>query len=338
MRSRYSTVGRRKKRLGDLLISANTLTQEQLDDALEKQKGSGRRLGEVLVELNYTTELEIAEAIAGQLSMDMVNLAEAKIEEDVIRLVGEVVLRKYTAIPLEYDSQNPNILRLAMSDPLNIIAIDDISIITNLQIEPVVATPSDIMDASEEAMKMAENYAKERAEQYGTEKDKPEEINDSVNSAPIVQLVSKIIEQAVRERASDIHIEALERNVRVRFRVDGMMKESMKYDIDLLPAITARLKIIGGMDISEKRIPQDGRITMMVDRREYDIRISVLPTVYGEKSVMRIASKTALNRGKAELGFAKDDMKKFDNILKNTHGIILVTGPTGVSLRRCTRC
>ncbi len=335
MRSRYSTVGRRKKRLGDLLISANTLTQEQLDDALEKQKGSGRRLGEVLVELNYTTELEIAEAIAGQLSMDMVNLAEAKIEEDVIRLVGEVVLRKYTAIPLEYDSQNPNILRLAMSDPLNIIAIDDISIITNLQIEPVVATPSDIMDAidrlygSEEAMKMAENYAKERAEQYGTEKDKPEEINDSVNSAPIVQLVSKIIEQAVRERASDIHIEALERNVRVRFRVDGMMKESMKYDIDLLPAITARLKIIGGMDISEKRIPQDGRITMMVDRREYDIRISVLPTVYGEKSVMRIASKTALNRGKAELGFAKDDMKKFDNILKNTHGIILVTGPTG---------
>jgi type IV pilus assembly protein PilB len=321
--------------LGDLLIDANTLTEEQLQDALAKQKGTGKRLGDMLIELKYTTEMEIAEAIAGQLNMDMVNLAEAKIEEDILRLVNEPVLRKYSAIPLEYDSQNPNILRLAMSDPLNIIAVDDISIITNLQIEPVVATPSDINDAierlygSEEAMKMAETYAKERAEQFGGKEKQEDDTDDSVNSAPIVQLTTKIIEQAVRERASDIHIEALERQVRVRFRVDGMMKESMKYDLDLLPAITARLKIIGGMDISEKRIPQDGRISMMVDRKEYDIRISVLPTVHGEKSVMRIASKTGLNRGKKELGFGQDDMQKFDTILKNSHGIILVTGPTG---------
>ncbi len=146
---------------------------------------------------------------------------------------------------------------------------------------------------------------------------------------PIVQLVKGMIDQAVRQRASDIHIEPMERQVRIRYRIDGALYEKAVYSIRLLPAIVARVKIIGGMDISEKRKPQDGRITQIVDRKEFDIRVSILPTVYGEKIVMRLTSKNALTKEKSQLGLKADELKKFDHILKHPHGILLVTGPTG---------
>jgi type IV pilus assembly protein PilB len=175
---------------------------------------------------------------------------------------------------------------------------------------------------------MAEVYAAERKEQLAKNQE-DESYDMDVSSSPVVLLVNSMIEQAARQRASDIHIEALERTVRVRFRIDGALYEKYKYDIHLLPAIIARLKIIGGMDISEKRKPQDGRITLVVDRIEYDIRVSILPTVYGEKCVMRLAQKKALTRNKKDLGLNPDDLRAFDNILKNPNGILLVTGPTG---------
>ncbi|HEX3021371.1 MAG TPA: GspE/PulE family protein, partial [Lachnospiraceae bacterium] len=214
-------------------------------------------------------------------------------------------------------------------------AFDDISIITSFQIEPVVATPKDVAAAIDryygnvEAMKVAERYTKERQEQYAAKEKVEEQQNEEVNNAPIVQLVTKIIEQAVRQRASDIHIEALDNQVRIRYRVDGVLKEVMRYEPELLSAIIARVKIIGGMDISEKRKPQDGRITSIVDRQEFDIRVSILPTVYGEKVVMRLTSKQNLTRNKKDLGFSEEELAKFDAILQNPHGIILVTGPTG---------
>jgi type IV pilus assembly protein PilB len=179
-----------------------------------------------------------------------------------------------------------------------------------------------------EAQKMADMYAAERKEQLAKTQE-ADTYNEDVNNSPVVLLVTSMIEQAARQRASDIHIEALERIVRVRFRIDGVLYEKSKYDIHLLPAIIARLKIIGGMDISEKRKPQDGRITQVVDRTEYDIRVSILPTVYGEKCVMRLAQKKALTRSKKDLGLPPDDLIAFDNILKNPNGILLVTGPTG---------
>jgi type IV pilus assembly protein PilB len=175
---------------------------------------------------------------------------------------------------------------------------------------------------------MADMYAAERKEQLAKTQE-ADAYNEDVNNSPVVLLVTSMIEQAARQRASDIHIEALERIVRVRFRIDGVLYEKSKYDIHLLPAIIARLKIIGGMDISEKRKPQDGRITQVVDRTEYDIRVSILPTVYGEKCVMRLAQKKALTRSKKDLGLPPDDLRAFDNILKNPNGILLVTGPTG---------
>ena len=170
-------------------------------------------------------------------------------------------------------------------------------------------------------------YRQEQADALGGGDE--DEVNEDIDNSPIVLLVKQIIEGGVRQRASDIHIEALESSVRVRYRIDGALKQVMSYDLSILAGITARIKIIGGMDIAEKRKPQDGRITIFVDRREFDVRVSILPTVYGEKTVMRLTSKDGLTKPKSGLGLDEDEIKVFDGILSNPHGIILVTGPTG---------
>lgn len=329
-------LGRRKKRLGDLLVDAGVITGEQLELALKEQGKRKEKLGLILVDLGFTTEHEIAEGLCEQLGMEMVSLHAICIPEEIIGLVNESVLRKYSLIPFSFGENNPNILKVAMADPMDIRAIDDLAIITNLQISPVVATPQEVAATIDryygnvEAMKVAEQYTREREEQYGRKNGKDELTGtDEVSQAPIVRLVTQIVEQAVHKRASDIHIEPMEHQVRIRFRIDGILQEEMRHDISLLPAIVARIKIVSGMDISEKRKAQDGRMTSIVDRREYDIRISVLPTVYGEKVVMRLTSKEGLTKSRQELGMFPDDLEKFNTILKHPHGIILVTGPTG---------
>jgi type IV pilus assembly protein PilB len=179
-----------------------------------------------------------------------------------------------------------------------------------------------------DAMAAAEQYRAE-LESEGLTKTEEEEINEDVENSPIVKIVKGILEQAVRARTSDIHIEPMETQVRVRYRVDGHLQVVQRLDIGMMPGISARLKIMGGMDIAEKRKPQDGRITVMVDRKEFDVRVSILPTCYGEKIVMRMTSKEGLTKPKSELGFSPDELTKFDGILSNPHGVILVTGPTG---------
>lgn len=323
---------RKRMRLGDILVEQDVVTPEQLMAALPAAKNAGKRLGEWLVESGVTTEVKIAKALQYQLGYKYVDLGSVQIDDDVVRLVKGDILRKHLMMPYEYDPRNPNVIRVAMVDPMDIMAIDDVEIITNLQVEPVVATTSAVMAAldkyygNEEANAMAEQYAAERG--FSDEEEISEEDAKDDNS-PIVVLVRTMIEQAARQGTSDIHIEALETKVRVRYRIDGALYNRLEYDIKMLPAIVARIKIIGGMDISEKRKPQDGRITIVVDRNEYDIRVNILPTVYGEKVVMRLASKKALNREKKMLGFEDAEMEKFDRILKHPHGIMLVTGPTG---------
>ncbi len=327
-------ISQTRKRIGDVLIDANIITQEQLMEALEEQRKTGKRLGEVLVDMKFTDETEIAEAMSQQMKIPLAKIREAKLASEIIELLPENIVRKNNVIPFEVDENNPNILRIAMADPLDIIAVDDISIITNMQIEIMVATPSDIAYAvekyygNEQSAKLAESFAQERMDKNQKLK-KEEDGNEEVDNSPIVLLVNKIIEQAVNERASDIHIEALEDQVRVRYRIDGAMQEVMRYPKDLQSAIVARIKIVSGMNISEKRAPQDGRMTLIFNRVEYDLRVSSLPTTFGEKVVMRIASKSGLNKEKSELGFQEEELKRFDGILKNPHGIILVTGPTG---------
>lgn len=328
---------RRKKRMGDLLLDAGVITQEQLDEALKRQKedGSGQKLGTILVDMGVISDEIIAEAMCHLMGLERVHLAGITIEDSVLGLVQERVLRKYMLLPYEFNPDNPNVLRVAFSDPLDMMAMDDLSIITGLQIEVRVTTVKDVAAAldrfygNSEAMKVADQYAKERQEKYGGDKQDKNAESEEVKQAPIVRLVNQIIEQAVHKRASDIHFEPLESQLRIRFRVDGVLQEAMRHDISLLSAMVARIKIVGGMDISEKRKPQDGRMTNIVDRQEYDIRVSILPTVYGEKIVMRLAQKTALSRDKKDLGFRPEELKRFESILKHPHGIMLVTGPTG---------
>lgn len=327
---------RRKKRLGDLLLGAGVITQEQLEEALKKQKeaGNGQKFGMTLVDMGIMNDEIIAEALCHQMGLERVHLAGITIEDEVLALVDEKVLRKYMLLPYEFAPDNPNVLRVAFSDPLDMIAMDDLSIITGMQIEIRVTTVKDVSQAldrfygNSEAMKVADQFAAERREKYGNNKDGKEE-SEEVKQAPIVRLVNQIIEQAVHKRTSDIHFEPLENQLRIRFRVDGVLQEAMRHDISLLSAMVARIKIVGGMDISEKRKPQDGRMTQIVDRQEYDIRVSILPTVYGEKIVMRLAQKTALSRDKKDLGFEPEELHRFEDILKHPNGIMLVTGPTG---------
>lgn len=324
-------INRKKLRLGDVLVNSGVITEGDLEKGLSRQKGTGRKLGEVLVDEGLVTEENIARALSSQLRYDMVELQNIEIDDEVLKLVPAAVLKKYKVLPFEY-SQDTMMLRVAMADPMDMAALDDINIITNMQVEPVVATTGSVMLAIDRYYGQAdmnsalEEYTREKESQFEEQEDL---YSEDVNNSPIVQLVKGMIEQAVRQRASDIHIEPMERQVRIRYRIDGALYEKATYNIRLLPAMVARIKIIGGMDISEKRKPQDGRITQVVDRREYDIRVSILPTVYGEKIVMRLTSKNALTREKSQLGLRPDELKKFDHILMNPHGILLVTGPTG---------
>ncbi len=323
---------RKKLRLGDVLVNNGVISAEDLQKGLELQKGSGRKLGETLVDEGFATEENIAKALSNQFHYDLVDVQNVEIEQDILSLVPASVLMKHKALPFEYSPDNMNVLRVAMSDPMDMAAMDDINIITNLQVEPVVTTTGSVMLALDryygqaEVNSALEEYTREKESQMEEQEDM---YSEDVNNSPIVQLVRGMIDQAVRQRASDIHIEPMERQVRIRYRIDGALYEKAVYSIRLLPAIVARVKIIGGMDISEKRKPQDGRITQVVDRKEFDIRASVLPTVYGEKIVLRLASKNALTKEKSQLGLRPDELKKFNHLIGNPHGILLVTGPTG---------
>lgn len=327
------SVGRKKIRIGDVLVAAGAITEEQLQEGLAKQKETGRKLGNALVDLGFISNDMLITVLTTQLGIDYIELKGAKIEDKVIHMVPESMVTKYQAIPIEVDPDNPNILKVAMADPMDIMAMDDIGLVTNLQVEPMLASEEGIKNAidkyygSAQAMEAAEAYRQEQQSALGG--DDEDGSNDEIDNSPIVLLVKQIIEGGVRQRASDIHIEALENSVRVRYRIDGALKQVMSYDLSILAGITARIKIIGGMDIAEKRKPQDGRITIMVDRREFDVRVSILPTVFGEKTVMRLTSKDGLTKPKSALGFDAEQEKVFDNILSNPHGIILVTGPTG---------
>ena len=324
---------RKKKRIGEMLVMEKIISTQQLERAIEVQLHSDKKLGEILVDLGIAQEDAIVNVLAKKFGVEKVVPSALQINDEILALVSGQVLRKYRMIPFAFKEGNANVVRVAMADPMDLNAMDDFTIITNYQVDPCIATPTDIMRALDkyygdtEALNAAEQYAKERQKQMESSADQEEDLD--VNSSPIVILVKSMIEQAARQRASDIHVEALQNKVRVRYRIDGALYEKISYDIHLLPAIIARIKIIGGMDISEKRKPQDGRITMMVDRKEYDIRVSCLPTVYGEKAVMRLALKNAMTRDKSELGLKPNELKVFNHILDNPHGIILVTGPTG---------
>ncbi|MBE5865580.1 MAG: type II secretion system protein GspE [Lachnospiraceae bacterium] len=322
--------GRRKIRLGEILVNSRLITEEQLTIALGEHRKAGKKLGEYLIEQNIVTEDNLVLALSQQLGLDTVDLGNVTVDKAILDLIPIDVLKKNVIFPYSFRDDNLNVLRVAMADPLDYNAQDDINLITNYQVEPVVASSRNIMMAidkffgQKEMSSALEAYAKEKGLV-----EQETEAEEAVSNSPIVTLVKEMIEKAARQRASDIHLEPMETYIRVRYRIDGALYERMRYSPSVLSSVIARIKIIGGMDISEKRKPQDGRITQMVDRVEYDIRVSILPTVYGEKVVMRLAMKANLNREKSQLGLKPNEMAQLDHILKNPNGIILVTGPTG---------
>lgn len=322
-----------RKKLGDLLLEVGIITEEQLVSALEHQKKTGDKLGNTLITLGYCTEDNIIQVLEFQLGIPHVKLEKYNVEQAAYLAIPENLAKRYGLIGIKKEN---GILTVAMSDPLNVFAIDDLRIYTGLQIQPVIASLSDIKTAidkyysTQKAIKAVEEFKKENVSTLKIRTETTDDQgNEDVNNAPAVKLINSIIEQAVRNRASDIHIEPFENHIKIRFRIDGQLCEIMKPEIQIMSAIAARIKIIGGMNIAEKRVPQDGRISIEVDKKEYDLRASILPTVFGEKIVIRIADKTAFVLSKDKLGFNQYEKEAFENMLLNPHGIILVTGPTG---------
>ena len=320
------------EKLLNYLVNQGLLTAEQAEQLLAEYHESGKSIRELLTEESAVSEEQLLDALAAVSKLPTIRLYEQQIPLEVRQLVRADLLRSNVVLPFAFDPEDPSMVWVALNDPMNMRGRDLVAIASKCRIRPFLATTSDILLAidryfgTEEMLEAAEQYTRDSDITSSIEE---EIIREDVNSSPVVMLVNSLVEQAVRQRASDIHVEAEPDRVRVRCRVDGVLYTSATYSLRLLPAIVARIKIISGLDISEKRKPQDGRFSLTVDRREYDIRVSVLPTVYGEKCVLRLNQKKALNHNKKTLGMSESDLAKFDKILSNPNGIVLVTGPTG---------
>lgn len=321
-----------RKRLGDLLLEVGLISKEQLDKALEIQMQSGEKIGQVLLSNGFVSQQDIIQVLEFQLGIPHVDLEKYNIDPAACVLISENLAKRYGLIPIQ---KNNDILTVAMSDPLNVFAIDDVKIFSGMEVQPVIATLQDINNAidkyysAQKAMQAVEEFKKEHSNVKISNTAEEEQSNEEINNSPAVKLINSVIEQAINNRASDIHIEPFEKYIKIRFRIDGQLRETMRPDSDIMASVATRIKIIAGMNIAEKRIPQDGRFSVQVSDNDYELRVSILPTIFGEKIVIRIANSQAFVVSKEALGFSKDDLKKFDGMLKNPHGIIIVAGPTG---------
>lgn len=322
---------RNRKRLGDLLLEGGLISKEQLDEALEIQKKTGEKLGQILLNHDYVTQQDIIKVLEFQLGIPHVELETYDIDPSACMFVSESLAKRYDLIPIQIDN---GVLIVAMSDPLNVFAIDDIKIYSGMEVRPVLATLKDINKAIDKYYSVWKDM--ESVDELGIEyglvniaNNLDDEASEEINNSPAVKLLNSIIEQAISINASDIHIEPFEQYIKVRFRVDGQLVEAMRAEIEIMPSIVTSMKIISGLSIGKKRLPQDGRFLVTVNDSEYDLRVSILPTVYGEKIVIRITNKKNFVISKEALGFSREDLLKFDSILKKTNGIILIAGPTG---------
>ena len=319
-----------KRRLGDILVRAGKINHFQLQEALKNQKILGKKLGEILVDQKIITELDIIEAVEEQTGIQQVNLNNIDFDKHAIKAISQNLCEKYGLVPFEMDVHK---IKVAMADPLNIFAIDDISIATALEVEVYIAPKSDIFKfikiiyTSEEVSKAAEALTKESL-QTRLMTTNIEDLED-VKNAPVVKMVDFLFRNSIEMRASDIHIEPFEHEIRIRYRIDGDLRLVNTLGIESLAPLVARIKILAGLNIAEKRVPQDGRIMMRIGEYDVDLRVSILPVISGEKIVIRILNRSSYQFGRGCLGLSGENIEKLDRILSNPHGIILVTGPTG---------
>ncbi|MDP4093447.1 MAG: spore germination protein GerPC [Bacillota bacterium] len=319
-----------KKKLGDILVSAGRITTDQLETALKEQGKRGKKLGEVISELGYMSENEIIDVLSVQLSINKIDLDKVFINPDVANSIPKEVARKYNLIPVE---ERDGRLVIAMSDPLNVYAIDDIHFITKKPVQPCITDHTSIEKAIEVYFnrQTSDKALEDLKKEYNIVMDDKydQAVIDDIQNAPAVRLTNSIINQSITVGASDIHIEPFEKEVIVRFRVDGVLSENMKIPQTLYSAVSTRIKIMAGMNIAEKRIPQDGRIEMDLNGKSFDFRVSSLPTVYGEKIVIRILDRANFLFDRTMLGFGENENILLDKLVRTPYGIVIVTGPTG---------
>jgi len=324
-------------RLGELLVRSNLITKDQLQRALEEQKNSGGqlRLGAILVKEGFISESELTAFLSKQYSVPSINLAEFEIDPAVVKLLPVEVVQKYQAIPV---NRSGSTLILAMSDPSNIFAIDDIKFMTGYNVEVVVASDTGIKSAIDKYYDQSASLADMMSDldmddlEIVAEHEEVDvtSLERATEDAPVVKLVNMILSDAIKRKASDIHIEPYEKSFRVRYRIDGVLYEAMKPPLKLKNAITSRLKIMAELDIAERRLPQDGRIKIKLGGgKDMDFRVSVLPTLFGEKIVMRLLDKSSLQLDMTKLGYEPGALAHFKEAIHKPFGMVLVTGPTG---------
>ena len=331
-------------RLGEILIKENLITSDQLKQALDHQKAGGGRLGTCLMKLGIISDDEITGVLSRQYGVPSINLKYYEVDVTVIKLIPQDTAVRYQIVPL---SRVGSTLTIAMTDPTNVFAMDDIKFMTGFNVEPVVASETAIAEAiakfygtaeSEEALtKVMKDLAGEDAADLELAAEEQEmnlaELERAAEEAPIIKLVNLILTDAVKRGASDIHIEPYEKEVRVRFRIDGILQQVMSPPMKLRDAIISRVKIMAKLDISEKRLPQDGRIMIKYRKegkiKDLDFRVSTIPALYGEKIVMRLLDKENLRLDMTKLGFEPESLAKFERAILRPYGMVLVTGPTG---------
>jgi len=331
-------------RLGEILIKESLITSEQLGQALEYQKQHGGRLGSCLMKLGFITDDEITAVLSRQYGVPSINLKHYEVDPSVIKLIPQDTAVRYQVVPL---SRVGSTLTIAMTDPTNVFAMDDIKFMTGFNVEPVVASEAGISEAIqkfygevesiEELSKVMKDLTGDEAAdlELATEEQEMDlaSLEKAAEEAPIIKLVNLILTNAVRRGASDIHIEPYEKELRVRFRVDGVLQTAMSPPLKLKDAVTSRVKIMSKLDISEKRLPQDGRIMIKYRQdgkiKELDFRVSTVPTLFGEKIVLRLLDKENLRLDMTKLGFEPESLKRFERAILRPYGMVLVTGPTG---------
>ena len=318
---------KKTKQLGQILIEQGLISEQQLQEALETQERVPKSLGRILIDLNLIREVDLVRALAEQIGMEFVDLGEFPVDPSATALIPETVARRYRALPI---ADREGTLLVAMSDPANVYALDDIRTITGREVQPVVATAADVMAAIQKYNNMGDQVEALASEAANlaeeTDLDAPEA---AVEDAPIVKLVQMLLTRGIAERASDVHIEPTEKDVRVRFRVDGVLHEVMRSPKNIQGGLISRLKVMADMNIAERRVPQDGRVSLRVGGVSVDLRIATLPTVYGEKVVIRILNKESVLLRLGDLGFSDDSYKRYEQSFRKPYGAILVTGPTG---------
>ena len=328
----------RTSRLGEMLVKEQVITPIQLKNALDSQRATGSRLGHELTRLGYIEDNELTSFLSKQYGVPSVNLEDFEIPADVLKLISKDVIIRHQVIPI---NKTGNTLMVAMSDPSNVFAIDDIKFITNFNIDVVVASEQSISEAIEKYYSSEVSFDEVmmdfdmEEEDFDFADDVDEDINvldleKSAGEAPVVKLVNLILIDAIRKDASDIHVEPYEKQLRIRYRIDGILYEVMKPPVKLKAAIISRLKIMSNLDIAERRLPQDGRIKMKMGRgKEMDFRVSVLPVLWGEKVVLRLLDKSNLQLDMTKLGFEEENLADFKAAISKPYGMVLVTGPTG---------